>query len=514
MKKTIKQKNATPPTDEALLKAYVGKLASDTARYIPAMILPAGFSIIGTAIYTRVFEPLHYGRYALAFATAVLVSETLGGWIQQSVLRYLPSFRAEQKLEEFIAKIFVVLAVTSLVVVIIFIGVYPALKKPLSVYAQFYFPVALVILSEVVFLGLASLFQAQLKSKQYAVFNILRSALRLALALGFVFLVSKDVVGLLVGTAVANLLMAFTMMHKLGLWRNVGSLWGQIDFDFTRRLFAYGMPIVGWMLCGHILGISDRFVISVFRGNAEVGIYSANYNLVVMGFGLVSTPILMAAHPIIMNAWEKGTQKDIPRLISVFSRYYLIAALPLTMFVAVFCREIVTILLGNDFREGFAILPIVMAGVCVWGLSMYGHKGLELLEKTNLMLTFVTVSACLNLVLNIIIVPKFGYLGASVTTFISYLSYSILVYHFSKSRIPWRIPWETFYRVLLSIVLTGAVLTGLRYLLVDKVHASAVLVAGVGIGLPVYLGSLICIREIKPSELRIIWKMSKFLQII
>lgn len=104
------------------------------------------------------------------------------------------------------------------------------------------------------------------------------------------------------------------------------------------------------MLGGQALGIADRFVIGAFRDTREVGIYSANYTLVTMALGLLATPILMATHPIIMNAWEQSPGKNISRVIGVLSRYYLIAMVLFVTIVGVFSRGLAALLLGGEFR--------------------------------------------------------------------------------------------------------------------------------------------------------------------
>ncbi len=63
---------------------------------------------------------------------------------------------------------------------------------------------------------------------------------------------------------------------------------------------------MGWTSECRVLDLSDRFIIELFRGSEEVGIYSANYTLVNMGILFVATPLLSAAVPLIVDAWETG----------------------------------------------------------------------------------------------------------------------------------------------------------------------------------------------------------------
>jgi len=78
----------------------------------------------------------------------------------------------------------------------------------------------------------------------------------------------------------------------------------------------------------------------------------------------------------------------------------------------------------------------------VRGFSMYGHKGLELAERTHVMFALVTVSAACNVALNLIFVPLYGYTAAAVTTVAGYLLYPVLVHRATRRHVPWLIPWR------------------------------------------------------------------------
>ena len=91
-----------PPTErdcadgsvgDDVLSGLTGRLGSDTLRYIPAVIVPAVVSILFISIFTRVFDPGPYGEYALVFVIVAILTSAISGWLQQSVLRYLPRYR-------------------------------------------------------------------------------------------------------------------------------------------------------------------------------------------------------------------------------------------------------------------------------------------------------------------------------------------------------------------------------------------------------------------------------------
>lgn len=486
------------PTDgPGAVTGVVRQLARDTRWYLPAAIVPAAASLAGIAVFTRLFDAGDYGRYALVMASVTILSAVLGGWVQQSTLRYLPRFEAEGRLNEFKPRVSGLLAVLCFGAGLLLFLVHQPARAALGGLAPLYFPALALLLAEILFLGLSTVYQAELRSRQFAGFKMTSAVLRFAFALAFVLFVRRDIVGLIVGAVLSRVIVVAPM------GRAVSGPRGGIRFDpgLVKLFVAYGLPMVGWTFCSQILDLSDRYVIGAFRGQSEVGVYSANYALVKMGFGLLSGPLLMAAHPLIMNSYERTGEKETPRTVRTFSRYFVVAAVPLVALVSVFSREIVGLLLGVEFREGYTIIPFVLGGAMLWGLSMFAHKGLEIRERTGLMLSLVLVCAVVNLALNFVFIPRYGYVAAAVTTFVTYLVYLVLVSAIDRSNLRWRAPWAAIARSLVAAGVTVAFIASLKRIVPPGVNAVVVLVVGVAVGTALYALLLVLLGEFRRTEL-------------
>jgi O-antigen/teichoic acid export membrane protein len=491
-------------TEDAALAGLVSRLGSDTLRYLPAVIVPAAASILGVAVFTRIFPPGPYGEYSLVYVVVTTATVILSGWLQQSLLRYLPRYRAEGKLEEFLVRFGSILWVFSGLVLAAALLLGWPLRAFLGVYARYYFVAAVWVVAGAAFSVQSHAFRANLQSAAFSRYQVAYAVGRLVLALAFVYLVSQDVMGLVIGSTAAYAVLLWPMVVELGIPRGVKSFGFSIDAALLKRLFSYGLPVMGWVLGVKVLDLSDRFIIQLFRGAEEVGIYSANYTLVTMGVLLVATPLLSAAVPLIVDAWETGHQGRIQQVISSFSRYYLITSVPVVVYTIVFSREIVTVFLGKPFREGHTIIPYILLGSFLWNFAMYGHKGIKLLEKTRVMFVLVSICCVVNVVLNLIIVPRYGYQGAAVTTFISYALYPVMLYFVSRSYIAWVIPWRSVLNITLSGLAGALAGWGVKIGLAGKVHVLVVLTIGLVAGSVAYMGALAVVRELREHELRLI----------
>jgi O-antigen/teichoic acid export membrane protein len=263
-----------------------------------------------------------------------------------------------------------------------------------------------------------------------------------------------------------------------------------------RRLAAYGFPVVGWAVAANVLDASDRWIIQFVRGSAEVGVYGANYSLVINTVGLIALPMGLAAHPFLMRAWSAGDRATAATWLGRIVEWYLIAGSLAVAIVGYFSRDIATLLLGPDFRPGYRIIPVVLAGMVVWQLGMYSHKPLEFTERTRLMLALCVGAAVVNVGLNLVIVPHYGYMGAAYTTLFTFALYTAAATRIGWVVLPWRPRWR---RVLLAFALTA---TGLALTTVVRtlVASSFGYAAGLGAGLLVAAATtgVVVGREVQP----------------
>lgn len=444
------------PSIEAQL---VSRLVGDSIRYAPAVLVPALVSVASIAVFTRLLAPADYGFYSIALAMVSIVAVVGAIWIEQAILRYLPQYDAAQRSDELVG---FALAATVATCAAIFAAIaVAAATVSVEGLARLMLPVGALLVGEIGAITMGAVLQARLRSRRLAAFRVCGAVLRFALALGFVLWIARDARWLLMGAAIgrgiATLAMFIVVARDRGRWVKP-----RLDGGALARFSAYGVPMVGWALAGQLLAVSDRFIIGAFHGPGPVGTYSANYNLVSMGFGLLSTPLLMAAHPLIVSAWKHDERARVSEMIESFSRLYVVVLTPLVVVLAVCHRDIAGIVLAEGYRGGSFVIPVLVLGSFAWGFGMYGHKTLELTERTALMFQLAGVTAMVNIVLNLMLVPRFGYPAAAFTTLASYLLYPVLVHRAAPAGMPWRIPWATIARAWAAGLVAGGLALAMR----------------------------------------------------
>lgn len=488
------------------LDFFIKKLGKDTFTYAPAKLLPGIINIVSVAVFTRLFSPNDYGQYILVITTTTIFSAIFSQWLTQSTLRYRANYIVRAKELTFNKNFLLILLFLSVFVLLLTVVGYP-FSKILGDYQRFFLISIFIIISQIWFDNLITIYQADLKAFKFSLYTILNAIFKFAFTLILIFLLAEDIIILLSGVLFSYLCLLIPMVITLQKishsnqasekFTNSCTVYESF-IKFSKHFFNYGFPMIGWFLGAQLLGISDRYFIQIFRSSEEVGIYSSNYNLVASAISFVSMPLLTAAHPLLMKAGTAIITKkeEVQNIITIFSRYFLIISIPILVYVTFLSKELADVFLGLEYRQGYLVLPIVLFGLFAWNFAMFGHKGLEFREKTNIMFMYVMICTAIKVILNILFIPKYGYIAAAITTSICFFLYPTLVYFGTKPDIAWIIPWFTLVKTLIATLVSVIPLFVIR-----TTHNSFFsLVIGLVVMIPIYFAILYYFKEFYSYE--------------
>ena len=141
------------------------------------------------------------------------------------------------------------------------------------------------------------------------------------------------------------------------------------------------------------------------------------------------------------------------------------------------------------------------------GLQQRFQAGLSFHKKTTHIMAAIVISGLLNVGLNFWLVPLFGYMGAAVTTFVSYAFLLALMVVLSRRYFVWGFPFKTLGRADCGSAAMGAVL----YLVGNSLTSCPVtnLIVAACIGVPVYLAVLFILREPQREEIEELLNLRK-----
>lgn len=163
----------------------------------------------------------------------------------------------------------------------------------------------------------------------------------------------------------------------------------------------------------------DTVMIGFFRGDAEVGIYTAANRVVRIIIALV-TSLSSVIIPKLVNALENNQFDEYKNLLNKSLSFVLLLALPCLFGILVCADDIILLFAGNGFKEAIFSIRLLCPIILIVGLASF--VGLQVLyanRKERYYTIAVSVAAAVNFVSNFIMIPRLGHIGAVAGTLIA-----------------------------------------------------------------------------------------------
>jgi stage V sporulation protein B len=295
-----------------------------------------------------------------------------------------------------------------------------------------------------IFQILLGLFNGLRQMRTYAYMMILRSFLMLLFILAFLwfgFGVEGAVLGVVI-SVVGGCIFGLYFSRKL-LHPNLSGL-----FQGAKRLMSFGSQVFAADALYLILQYTDIIMIGFFLAAKDVGYYSVAVSLSTF-FLLVPQAIQRITYPATSEYWSKNNHQALRGMIDKSMKYSACVLLPLGLGVGFFAEEIVTGIFGQEFIYAVSPLLILLVARVIMGSTIdsigacYSGVG-----RPDLALKLSAISAGTNVGLNILLIPRFGILGAAIATAISLLTQAVIFLAIMPRILATRIDIKWYAKVL------------------------------------------------------------------
>jgi O-antigen/teichoic acid export membrane protein len=429
-------------------------ISKDIIFYLPAKILEGIVGFITIAVYARLFSPDIYGDYGVINPTINVLFLVILGWLMHSLYRYINSYKNENNVEELCSTAFV--SYMTLVGIVLIILLIFQLSGSDVIEAKLLFCSFFMFVAYGLNQILMNLLVALKKIKLNLVLSLCGVVLKLVITIFLAFSFKRSVITILVANGTVDLLKAIIVFLRLKGYRYINL--GKVSKDTFDVMIKYGFPLIGLSLTLFVLNISDRYVIIYFCGRDVSGIYTANYSLASAVYTMMMMGIMRAVYPNLLEAWGKKDLIKTKDILSSGVRYYLLICIPATVGLVMLAEPISKICLGGEYKGGYEVIGWASVGMLFFGLSEYCNKAWELNATTKVILINSLISGLVNLVLNIILVPIYGYRVAAISTMISFALYFIISFTGAKKVLIWKLKPIIYIRIIGSAVAFGVLL--------------------------------------------------------
>ena len=320
---------------------------------------------------------------------------------------------------------------------------------------------------------LTALFRVEERSVQYAIASVANVLITVAAMVLFVAYFHWGAVGLVVGNFTGTLI-----VYAVLLGYRYEQLGAQFDTGLFRKMQHFGMPLVPSALALWTINFVDREFVSWYKGNAEVGVYSAAVKIAsLITFVMVA---FRTAWPAF--AYSIEDDREAKRTYSFVLTYLLALTSWAALALGALAPWWVRLLTDPRYQraeKGVALLAFagaVYAGYVVLAI------GSGRARKTQWNWAVTGVGAAVNVGLNFWLVPRWGMVGAAVSTAVAYVVLFVGMTVYAQHVYPVRYQW----RRVVTCVAVGAGLT----VAARAAHLPLALSALLVLAYPLVLGAL------------------------
>ncbi len=404
-------------------------LIKHSIYYLGARGLPGIVSFLSLIIYTRLLSVDEYGKFALILAGFGLINVIFFQWLHLIITRFLldKTFPDDDVLNH-VAALFLVISG-----VILFGGFcFSIFIQRQGFDHKLWMTIFLVITLGWLELSL-KLVSLRFEPATYGKILITKNVIGLVISCLLIWTGMRSdapIIGLIIGATVSWLL--FGKKNWEGVKPSLP----------TKNIFTeyvvYGLPLSATFALGWVISSSDRIIISFLINDGATGAYSAGYELAQQTIGLLLIVVNTAAYPLLMREYALNGQVGASRQLAANGDVVITIALVSSVGMIALAPLIVSTIIGPEFRnDALKIFPWIAVSAAISGVKAF-HLDLafQIAKDTKWQLYTYIVAAALNVVLNFILIPLIGLMGAAVSTVIAFLVASFLSWGFGRSVFP------------------------------------------------------------------------------
>lgn len=446
--------------------------------------------------------PADYGHFSLGLAVIGVATTFISFGLAGGVARYVPFFHGRQeygKLRGVILVAFGVVAVSSLVMT----GGLLAFSRPISNFltggAEFR-KVLLVIALATPFLATRPIFMKSLVTLHRVELRVLsRDLLENVLKLGLTGLLFLFGYGLL--GAIWSYVIALACSWALSLYfleRRVVPIFSSSVAPVFQvgELLTFSMPLFLTTLLAPLQSWIDTFFISYFRTMPEVGLYNVGLLLASL-LSLVPNLVLPVAYPHIINHYGRGEMEDARVLARKVSRWILLTVTPVTLWIILMRQQLLPLLFGSSYTASSWVVYFLALGYLAVSLSLPCRRILSMVKRTDLIFRVTIVSVVINVVGNLMLVPRYGMLGAALATSVAMVANYLLLQWAAWKSYPIDLVDKRTLSLLGALVVACLALIGSKMLVGESLLGLFVGTSTYGAA---YVASLILLGALESSD--------------
>ena len=378
-----------------------------------------GISFLTIPIFTRLLAPGDFGTVSLYTTWVGILTIFLGLNLNASITK--GKYEFEKDYDSFVSSVmFLSLLMFMGYAAIIFI--FKASLQRLVGFSSglFYFMIFQAYFTFVT-TSLTAKFRVEYNYRFISIVSIVVNILSVILSIVLIAFVFKDQPyrGRILGTGIPIIFLGSVyLVYMLSIGKDK-----RINIRYWKFALSFSIPLILSSLSSLINSQFDRIMIEKYIDNTATGLYSFAYNI-----GMIIAVLTYALDqtwaPWVYERMGKEDYTNIKSKAKIYRNFYMVAYAGL-LFMS---PEIIKLMAKETYWEATNIIPYIFAGYFFSYMYTLEVKTEFFNNKTKLVSVGTVLSAIINIILNMVFIPRYGYIAAAVTTTISY--FFLFIFHY------------------------------------------------------------------------------------
>lgn len=431
-------------------------LIKQTLIYGLATVLPRMFSFFLVPLYTSpgVLNNKEYGIVTIVFSYIIFVNVLLSYGMETTFFRFFHKSEKPNNVQ-FTAQISIVFtSFTFLIFGLLFQKTIASFVDISSEVVQY--AVWILFFDAMVVIPFA-LLRAQKKAMTYAVIKIANVSIMLFLNVFFLMIVPKlsfekypllefikveenKIVYIFISNLIASGLTLLVFLPHYFKKQGV------FEWQLWKQMMTYGIPILFAGIAFAINEHLDKILLEWLNVPLEqIGSYSACYKIGVF-MVLFRTAFTLGIEPFFFS---KAQDKDAPKTYATITKYFVVIGSLAMFFVVLIADLIKPFLIRNEsFWDAMSIVPIIILANFMLGIYTNLSVWYKVIDKTWIGALISVLGAVVTIVVNIVTIPKIGYIGSAIATLLCYGLMSSISFYFGQKKYPIPYPKKEIFGYL------------------------------------------------------------------
>ncbi|RME78595.1 flippase [Candidatus Woesearchaeota archaeon] len=222
-----------------------------------------------------------------------------------------------------------------------------------------------------------------------------------------------------------------------------GFSWTVPDKYSAKKLLGLGKILLVTTIGSNIISNFDTLMLTKLSTYEQVGIYNIVLPTVMAIFTITNSLTVMAL-PTLVKRWEHGRREEIRKGFEFIYRLLMVFSLPFLFALGTYAKTFIAVFFGSQYTSGTPAMQILLLSIPFALLATLNKQALIAFDSPRKILFVESITAALNVILNLFLIPSFGIEGAAFATTISFIAMLFLTHLAIVKKIKFEFPWKSW----------------------------------------------------------------------